>query len=67
MYLLLVKTRFLNQFGTYSNKSNKYEGKFFKKILTKGIRDKSGKQVTDKKQKLAIAISELKRGTSRLK
>lgn len=57
----------LSTFGTYSNKSKNYEGKFFKKILTKGIKDNRGKAVTNKKQKLAIAISELRRGTSRLK
>ena len=35
-------------FGSHSNKSNKYENKFFKKIMTKGIKDSSGKQVTDR-------------------
>lgn len=57
----------LTTFGTYSNKSKNYEGKFFKKMVTGTVKDNRGKAVTNKKQKLAIAISELKRGTSRLK
>ena len=57
----------LTNFGTYSTKSRNYENKFFKKIVTGNIKDSRGKTVTDRKQKLAIAISELKRGTSRLK
>lgn len=57
----------LNNFGTYSNKSKNYEGKFFKKMVTGNVKDSRGKTVTDRKQKLAIAISELKRGTVRLK
>lgn len=57
----------LTNFGNYSNKSKNYENKFFKKMVTGNVKDSRGKIVTDRKQKLAIAISELKRGTSKLK